>query len=105
MFVKTVTIFASIALLLTGHFAPCNGDVVSFHWVLANYTSQKHMGKSPNLTSGDQMQRSPATWPSPSESEAFLPYIKYTKFLGFMPKSCQSMPYYLHWCLHFFYTC
>ena len=99
MFVKTVMIFASIAFLLTGHFAPCNGDVVSFHRVLANYTSHKHLGKSPNLTSDDQMQRSPATWPSPSESEAFLPYIKYTKFLGIMPKSCQSMPYYLHWCL------
>ena len=104
--VKTVMIFASIGFLLSGHFAPCNGDVLSFQALLANYTSQKHLGTSPNLTSDDQMQRSPATWPSPSESEAFLPYIKYTKFLGFMPKSCQSMPYYLHWCLKIiFYTC
>ena len=73
MFVKTVMIFVSVAFLLTGHFAPCIGDVVSFHRVLANYTSHKHLGNSSNLTSGDQMQRSPATWPSPSESEAFLP--------------------------------
>ena len=80
MLVTTLKIFASVAFLLTGHLAPCFGDVVSFHRVLANYTSHKHLGKSPNLTSDDQMQRSPATWPSPSESEAFLPYIKYTKF-------------------------
>ena len=99
MFVKTVMIFASIAFLLTGHFAPCFGDVVSFHRALANYSSHKHLGESQNLTSGDQMQRSPATWPSHTESEAFPPYTKYTKFLGIMPKSCHSMPYYLHWCL------
>ena len=71
--VKTVIIFASIGFLLSGHFAPCNGDVLSFQALLANYTSQKHLGTSPNLTSDDQMQRSPATWPSHTESEAFLP--------------------------------
>ena len=73
MFVKSFKIFASVALLLTGHFAPCLGDVVSFHWALANYSSHKHLGETQNLTSGDQMQPIPATWPSPSESETFLP--------------------------------
>ena len=99
--VKTVTIFVSISFLLSGHFAPCNGDVLSFQALLANYTSQKHLGTSPNLTSDDQMQRSPAILPSSSESEAFSPYFRNTKFLCFMPKACSSMPDYWHWCLNF----
>ena len=71
--VKTVMIFVSIGFLLSGQFAPCNGDVLSFQALLANYTSQKHLGTSPNLTSDEEMHRSPATWPSQTESEAFLP--------------------------------
>ena len=58
-------IFVSVVFLSIGHFAPCFGDVVSFHRALANYSSHKHLG---NLTSGDQMQHTWATWPSPSES-------------------------------------
>ena len=61
MLVTTLKIFASVAFLLTGHFAPCFGDVVFFHRALANYTSHKHLGESQNLTSGDQMQATPAT--------------------------------------------
>ena len=97
--VKIVIVFASIGFLLSCHFVPCNGDVLSFQALLANYTSQKHLGTSPNLTSVEEMQRSPATWPSHTESEAFPPYTKYTKFLGIMPKSCHNMPYCLHRCL------
>ena len=85
--VKIVIIFASIGFLLSGHFIPCNGDVLFFQALLANYTSQKHLGTSPNLTNAEEMQRSPATWQSHMESEAFLPYTTYTKFLGTMPKT------------------
>ena len=95
-----VTFHWSLPQSVTGHFAPCIGDVRSFHRVLANYTSHKHLGTSPNLTRDDQMQRSPATLPSPSESEAFSPYFRNTKFLCFMPKACSSMPDYWHWCLN-----
>ena len=66
-------IFVSIGFLLSGHFAPCNGDVLSFQALLANYTSQKQLGTSPTLTSDEQMQRSAATWPTDTESEAFMP--------------------------------
>ena len=71
--VKTGVILVSIGFLLSGQFAPCNGDVLSFQALLANYTAQKHVGSSPNLTSDEQMQRFAATWPSDTESEAFLP--------------------------------
>ena len=71
--VKTGVILVSIGFLLSGQFAPCNGDVLSFQALLANYTAQKHVGSSPNLTSDEEMHRSPATWPSQTESEAFLP--------------------------------
>ena len=71
--VKTLVILVSIGFLLSGQFAPCNGDVLSFQALLANYTAQKHLGTSPNLTSDEEMHRSPATWPSQTESEAFLP--------------------------------
>ena len=87
MFNKTVKIVIIFGFLLCGHCVPSNGDVLSFQALLANYTSQKHLGTSPNLTNAEEMQRSPATWPSHTESEAFLPYTTYTKFLGTMPKT------------------
>ena len=65
-------IFVSVAFLLTGHFAPCLGDMVSFHWALANYSSHKHLGDAQNLTSRDELQPTQATWPAPSQSENFL---------------------------------
>ena len=68
-----------MGFLLSCHFAPCNGDVLSFQALLANYTSQKHLGTSPNLTSDEQMQRSAATWPTDTESRLSFP-VKFTKF-------------------------
>ena len=51
---------------------PSSGDTVYFHRTLASYCSQNHLGDAQNLTSGDDLQPTQATWPAPTQSEKFL---------------------------------
>ena len=72
MFVKSLKTWVFVALLFTIHCAPSSGDTESFHRALANYSSQKHLGDTQNLTRGDDVQPTQATWPAPTPSEGFL---------------------------------
>ena len=74
-----------MGFLLSCDFAPSNGDVLSFQSLLANYTLQKHLGTSPNLTSDGQ--RPAATWPTDTESRLSFTF-NFTMFLGIKPKTC-----------------
>ena len=69
MFVKSLKTWVFVALL---YCAPSSGDTESFHRALANYSSQKHLGDTQNLTRGDDVQPTQATWPAPTPSERFL---------------------------------
>ena len=69
MLVKSLKTWVFVALLCC---APSSGDTESFHRALANYSSQKHLGDTQNLTRGDDVQPTQATWPAPTPSEGFL---------------------------------
>ena len=77
--VKTVVRCVFMGFLLSCNVAPSTGDVLSFQSLLANYTLQKHLGTSPNLTSDGQMQRSAAIWPTDKESRLSFS-VKFTRF-------------------------
>ena len=68
-----------MGFLLSCDVAPSHGDVLSFQALLANYTLQKHLGTSPNLTSDGQHPA--ATWPTDTESRLSFPVI-FARFLG-----------------------
>ena len=68
-----VKIFAScvlIGFLVTCDLAPGNADILSFQTMLANFTSQKHLATSANMTSDGQ--RAAATWATDTESRHSL---------------------------------
>ena len=75
MFVKSLKTWVFVAFLFTIHCAPSSGDTESFHQMLLNYSSHKHLGDAQNLTSGDDLQPTQATWPAPPQSEKFLLYF------------------------------
>ena len=72
MFVKSLKTWVFGDFLFTIHCAPSSRDTESFHRALADYSSQKHLGDAQNLTSGDDLQPTQATWPAPTQSENFL---------------------------------
>ena len=67
--VKIVACFV-IGFLVTSDLAPGNADVLSFHKMLANFSSGKHLASSANMTSDGQ--RAGATWATDTESRHFL---------------------------------
>ena len=71
-----VKIFAScvlIGFLVTCDLAPGNADILSFQTMLANFTRQKHLATSANMTSDGQ--RAGATWATDTESRHSLNWI------------------------------
>ena len=59
-----------IGFLVTSDLAPGNADVLSFHKMLANFSSGKHLASSANMTSDGQ--RAGATLATDTESRHFL---------------------------------
>ena len=91
--VKTLAKCVFVGFLLSCDLAPSSGDVLSFQSLLANYTMQKHLATSPNLTSDGQHHA--ATRPSNSESRLSLT-VNFTRFLGIEPR---NMPEYYFTCI------
>ena len=79
LLVKTFASCVLIGFLLTCDLAPGNADILSFKSLLANFTEQKHLASSPNMTS--DRQRPAAAWPAGTESR--IPYW----VLGIKPRN------------------
>ena len=68
--VKIVACCFLIGFLVTSDLAPGNADVLSFHKMLANFSSGKHLASSANITSDGQ--RASATLAKDTERRHFL---------------------------------
>ena len=68
--VKIVALCFLVGFLVNSKLAPGNADVLSFHKMLANFSSGKHLASSANMSSIGQ--RAGATWATDTESRHSL---------------------------------
>ena len=69
MVVKVFKVLVLMMCLFTMHSPPSLSDTDLFHQALANFSSKKHLADVQDLTSADDLDRTQATEPGPTESE------------------------------------
>ena len=72
MAVKVFKVLVLMMCLFTMHSPPSLSDTDLFHQALANFSLQKHLADVQDLTSADDLDRTQATRPVPTESELVI---------------------------------